>query len=178
MPLQGEDMKKGILLVFAIAVILGLVAVARAGGPGAAGPRPRCHRVFGSSGIRSHVVSVADGCTSPVGLCTAGEFHGDPVLAGPTSFVADGVTPAAGMPGVEAPTTLSYSGLLTITTRWGTLTTRDTGIFDTAAGLFSSRDVVVSGTGLFAGATGHLFFHGTGTTSFDSVASGEICFAR
>ena len=35
-----------------------------------------------------------------------------------------------------------------------------------------------SGTGIFEGATGHLFFTGTGTASFDSVASGEICLAR
>ena len=81
------------------------------------------------------------------------------------------------MPAVEAPTTLSYSGLLTITTSFGTLTTRDTGIFDTAAGLFTSRDVIVGGTGIFTGATGHLFFSGTGTTTFNSTALGEICLA-
>ena len=99
---------------------------------------------------RSALQSTAttDGCTSPVGLCTAGTFRGDHLLRGTTSFVADGLAPAAGMPAVEAGTTLSYSGLLTITTRRGTLTTRDTGIFDTAGtGLFASRDVV-DGLGL------------------------------
>jgi hypothetical protein len=141
-----------------------------------AGADPKCHRLTGKGGITSSVV--AEGCTSPVGLCTAGAFDGDHLLRGRTSFVADGLAPAAGLPGSEAPTTLSYSGLLTITTREGTLTTRDTGIFDTAAGLFTSRDIVVGGTGIFAGATGHIFFHGTGTTTFDSVASGEICLAR
>jgi hypothetical protein len=120
---------------------------------------------------------VAGGCTSPVGLCTAGVFQGDGLLAGTTSFIADGLAPAAGMPAVEAPTTLSYSGLLTITTRKGSLTTRDTGIFDTAAGLFSSRDVILSGTGIFVGATGHLLITGTGTSTFDSEVSGEICLA-
>jgi hypothetical protein len=137
---------------------------------------PKCHRLNDKGGILSSVV--AEGCTSPVGLCTAGVFEGDHLLRGSTSFVADGLAPAAGLPGSEAPTTLSYSGLLTITTRQGTLTTRDTGIFDTAAGIFASRDIVVGGTGIFAGATGHVFFHGTGTTTFDSVASGEICLAR
>jgi hypothetical protein len=136
----------------------------------------RCHRLKGRAGIQASVV--ANGCTSPVGLCTAGEFEGDGLLEGRTSFVADGLTPSAGMPGVEAPTTLSYSGLLTITTDRGTLTTRDTGIFDTAAGLFSSRDVIVAGTGIFQGATGHLLFTGTGTSTFESDASGEICLAR
>jgi len=138
--------------------------------------KPRCHRLNGNAGIRASVVT--DGCTSPVGLCTAGVFEGNGLLHGTTSFVADGLAPAAGMPGVEAPTTLSYSGLLTISTHRGTLTTRDTGIFDTAAGLFSSRDVIVGGTGIFAGATGHLLINGTGTSSFESVASGEICLAR
>jgi hypothetical protein len=136
----------------------------------------RCHRIDDDAGLQS--TATTDGCTSPVGLCTAGTFKGDHLLRGTTSFVADGLAPAAGMPAVEAGTTLSYSGLLTITTHRGTLTTRDTGIFDTAAGLFASRDIVVGGTGIFAGATGHIFFHGTGTTSFDSAAAGEICLAH
>jgi hypothetical protein len=136
----------------------------------------RCHRLNGNGGIQASLVT--EGCTSPVGLCTAGVFTGDGLLKGTTSFVADAVAPSAGMPGVEAPTTLSYTGLLTITTRRGTLTLRDTGIFDTAAGLFSSRDVIVGGTGLFTGVTGHLFFTGTGTSSLDSQATGEICFGQ
>jgi hypothetical protein len=137
----------------------------------------RCHRLDGDAGIQGAVA--ADGCTSPVGLCTAGVFIGDSLLRGTTSLTADGIAPAAGMPLVEATTTLSYSGLLTITTHHGTLTTRDTGIFDTAGtGLFASRDVVVSGTGIFEGATGHIFYIGTGVTKFDARALGEICLAR
>jgi hypothetical protein len=150
-------------------VAAGVALTARPGGA-----HSRCHRLKGGAGLRASVV--AAGCGSPVGLCTAGQFHGDPMLSGTTSFIADGLAPAAGL-SAEAPTTLSYSGLLTITTCEGTLTTRDTGIFDTAAGLFASRDVVVGGTGRFAGATGHLFFHGTGTSSLDSDADGEICLA-
>jgi hypothetical protein len=145
-------------------------------GPGRTGAHQRCHQLKGRAGIRASVVT--HGCTSPVGLCTAGVFEGGGVLGGTTSFVADGLAPAAGLPAVEAPTTLAYSGLLTITTSRGTLTTRDTGIFDTAAGLFTSRDVIVGGTGIFDGATGHMFFSGTGTSSFESEASGEICLAR
>ena len=144
--------------------------------PGQSVAHQRCERLKGNGGIRSTVV--AEGCTSPVGLCTAGVFEGNRLLAGTTSFVADGLAPAAGMPQVEAPTTLAYTGLLTITTRHGTLTTRDTGIFDTAAGLFSSRDVIVGGTGIFAGATGHLFFTGTGSSTFESDATGEICLGH
>lgn len=165
-------MKK--VFLHAVAGLVIVAALVLTGGPTAAGATPRCHRLFGFGGIRSSAVTV--GCTSPVGLCTAGEFEGDLLLHGTTAFTADGLAPAAGMPGSEAATTLSYSGLLTITTSLGTLTTRDTGIFDTAAGLFSSRDVIVGGTGIFAGATGHLFFSGTGTTTLESTALGEVCF--
>jgi hypothetical protein len=166
-------MKKTLFVVAA-----GLLTVGSTGAPLVKGAEahPRCHRIDPEATLQSNATT--DGCTSPVGLCTAGVFKGDHLLRGTTSFVADGIAPAAGMPAVEAGTTLSYSGLLTITTRHGTLTTRDTGIFDTAAGLFASRDVVVGGTGVFAGATGHLFFQGTGTTSFDSVAAGEICLSH
>jgi hypothetical protein len=165
-------MSKKLSLVLVVASsIMGGVALA----PRAIVAGQRCHKLTGKGGIRSTVV--AEGCTSPVGLCTAGVFEVDGVLAGTTSFVADGLAPAAGMPGTEAPTTLAYTGLLTITTQRGALTTRDTGIFDTAAGLFSSRDVIVAGTGIFAGATGHLFFAGTGTSTFESDATGEICLA-
>lgn len=159
------------VLLPCLVVAVGVALTARSGGA-----RSRCHRLQGGAGLRASVVTAS--CASPVGLCTAGEFHGDSLLSGTTSFVADGLAQAAGMPSVEAPATLSYSGLLTITTCEGTLTTRDTGVFDTAAGLFASRDVVVGGTGRFAGATGHLFFHGSGTTSLDSDADGEICLAR
>ena len=136
----------------------------------------RCHRLDDDAGILGAIAT--DGCTSPVGLCTAGVFRGDSLLRGTTSLTADGLVPAAGMPLVEAATTLSYSALLTITTRRGALTMRDTGIFDTANGLFASRDVVVGGTGIFEGATGHVFFTGTGVTKFDAQASGVICLAR
>jgi hypothetical protein len=51
----------------------------------------------------------------------------------------------------------------------------DTGVFDGAAGLFAERMVVISGTGVFSQATGHLFFAGTGTTSFSADVTGEIC---
>jgi hypothetical protein len=139
--------------------------------------RSRCHKLDEDAGIQGALAP--DGCTSPVGLCTAGVFVGDPLLRGTTSLTADGIAVAAGMPAVEAATTLSYSGLLTITTRRGTLTTRDTGIFDTAGtGLFASRDVIVGGTGIFEGATGHIFYTGTGVTKFDAHASGEICLAH
>lgn len=147
------------------AVVVGLSASARER------PRPKCVKV---SGTLTSTIS-AGACDSPVGICTTGEFKGDGLLNGRTRFVADAVQPAAA---TEAPTTLVYSGLLTIRTRAGTLTTRDTGILDTANGLVAARDVVVSGTGIFAGATGYILFQGTGTSTFINEASGEICLQR
>src|SRR5262245_9465934 len=84
----------------------------------------RCHTLDDDAGIQGAIST--DGCTSPVGLCTAGVFKGDHLLRGTTSLTADGLVPAAGMPNVEAATTLSYSALLTITTPRGKLITRDT----------------------------------------------------
>jgi len=164
---------KKVLLFVAIAVV-------GAGGAGwlvrdtSASNHP-CLRLKGKGGIHSSVVT--DGCASPVGLCTSGEYKGEPLLRGTTHFVADALTPSAGMPdSIEPASTLAYSGLLTITTPGGTLTTRDTGIFDTANGLFAARDLVVGGTGDFAGVSGYIFWTGTGTTEFDAAATGELCF--
>jgi len=130
-----------------------------------------CQKVSGA--IAASITTA--GCASPVGLCTAGEFTGDGLLNGTTAFVADGLAVSAGMPVVVPPSTLSYSGHLTITTRKGTLTLIDTGIFDTAAGRFSSLDEQAGGTGLFAGATARLFIYGTGTSDFESTVTGEVC---
>ncbi len=132
-----------------------------------------CQKVSGA--IAASITTA--GCASPVGLCTAGEFTGDGLLNGTTAFVADGLAVAAGMPVVVPPSTLSYSGHLTITTKKGTLTLIDTGIFDTAAGRFSSLDEEAGGTGPFAGATARLFIYGTGTSDFESKVTGEVCLA-
>ena len=167
-------MKKTVLIMAMSATMLGSTSEFPIQ---SAAAHSRCHRLDDDAGIQGALAP--DGCASPVGLCTAGVFKGDSLLRGTTSLTADGLAVAAGMPLVEAATTLSYSGLLTITTRHGKLVVRDTGIFDTAGiGLFASRDVIVAGTGIFEGATGHIFFTGTGVTSFDAHASGEICLAH
>jgi hypothetical protein len=131
----------------------------------------RCDRVQGTI----EASAVTQGCTSPVQLCTAGNFRGNNLLKGSTKFVADGLAQHAGMPTAEAATTLSYTGTITITARRGTLTVRDTGIFDPPRGLFASRSVVTGGTGVFAGATGWLLIGGTGSSSFEALVGGEIC---
>ena len=75
--------------------------------------------------------------------------------------------------------TVSYTGILTITTDKGALTTRGVGVFETGPfGIGVQFDRVIGGTGLFAGATGFLYYTFTGDASgaaFTSVVSGEIC---
>ncbi len=156
---------------FAVPVVVGAVVVAAVSASATEHRRPKCSKISGTLTSRMS----AEACDSPVGICTTGEFTGDRLLNGPTTFVADSLQPAAA---TEAPTTLVYSGLLTLRTRYGTLTTRDTGILDTANGLIGARDVIVSGTGIFAGATGYILFQGTGTSTFVNEASGEICLQK
>ncbi|NMO22968.1 hypothetical protein HPC49_45595 [Pyxidicoccus fallax] len=156
---------------WAVPVLVGAVLVGGLSASARPRPRPKCFKVWGTL---TSTMSPGD-CDSPVGICTTGEFRGDSLLKGRTTFVADSLGPAAS---TEAATTLVYSGLLTIRTKHGTLTTRDTGILDTENGLVAARDVVVGGTGIFAGATGHILFQGTGTSTFVNEASGEICLQR
>jgi hypothetical protein len=102
-------------------------------------------------------------------------FTGDRLLNGTTFATGDGVAESAGMPDAEPASTLSFDTIYTITTDDGSVSFNDTGVFDGAAGLFAERMVVISGTGVFSRATGHLFFTGTGTTSFSADVTGEIC---
>lgn len=120
-------------------------------------------------------------CTSSVNLCTTGIIDGNQGLSGTTFFtadsIADGPTTAP-----DAPATISFSGLLSIVTDQGTLTTRHTGVFDTSvgnpmSGFFNSFDQIIGGTGRYENADGFLFTGGRyingqfGTI----VVTGEIC---
>jgi hypothetical protein len=117
-------------------------------------------------------------------LSTAGTIDSNDKLLqqATTSFQGDGLAASAGLdPSLVPPSTVSYTGLLTITTPEGTLTLRDVGIFDTDVGggdgEFASRSRVVTGTERFAGATGILFFHGDTAPDFTFSApfDGQIC---
>lgn len=156
---------------FAVAVACGAVVAGGASAWASSRARPKCVKV---NGTLASALSTGD-CSSPVGICTSGEFTGDGLLNGPITFTGDSIGPASP---AEAPTTLVYSGILTIYAKQGTLTLRDTGIFDTGNGLVAARDLVLGGTGIFEGATGYIFFNGRGTTSFVHEASGEICLQR
>jgi len=162
-------MRKSLFVAIGSLLTLGVVAVGSS--PGIA--TPPCHEV----GPPAHVHSSIDNtnCTATAGACTSGVFTGDDLLAGTTHAVGDGVAESAGMPDAEPSSTLSFDTVYTITTQNGAVVFKDTGVFDGAAGLFAERMVVTGGSGRFTNASGHLFFTGTGTTTFDADVTGEIC---
>jgi hypothetical protein len=138
----------------------------------------RCFDVFANIDARF----ATSGCTSPVGLCTAGTLAGFP--GGTTRFTALGlggapvgeasiVTPPA-----EPGTTWSYRGDLVYTTPLGELRLEDVGVLDTARGTYTELQRVMSGTGHFAGATGDLFSYGHTTPAGDGfigAVRGSVC---
>lgn len=126
---------------------------------------------------------VSTGCASPVGMCTRGVYRSS-FISGTTSFQATGIgglpvgESSIVTPPAEPGTTWSYSGDLTITTRLGTLSFRDVGVLDTAAGSFTELARPVSGTGAFVGMTGNVYVSGTVTESgdgFTGTVSGRLC---
>jgi surface protein len=101
-----------------------------------------------------------------------------------TRFVGGADAASAGLGALVQPSTVSYTGILTVETPRGTLTLRDVGIFDSdiarGDGEFASRARVVSGTGQFEGASGILFFHGdiNPDLTFEAPFTGTVCLAE
>lgn len=122
---------------------------------------------------------VTDPCP-PVNLCTTGTLSRS-WLSGSSVFTGTAAAPAAGLPNVP-PTTLSYAGTMVVQTFMGNLELDNVGLFDTAPqgdGDFSQIGTVVGGTGIFASASGTLFFYGqNGSTpgSLFSRVKGKVCF--
>lgn len=134
----------------------------------------RCHSVRGISRVSLALMN----CDSPLMQCTAGLLTQTGLIDGETRFVGEKLAPSAGL-GDAQPTVASYSGTLTVRGPSGALVLAEVGVLDFAypGGLFVSRDLIISGTGAFSGAQGYLLFRGTGTTSFVSEVSGEVCLA-
>jgi hypothetical protein len=140
--------------------------------------------------IRANITTefTADGCSSPVGLCTKGFLRSSfGFFSGRTHFEASGlggepvgeasiVTPPA-----EPSSTWAYSGVLTVHTRVGMITFTDVGVLDSAQGIFTELQRPVSGTHTFEGVTGALFVSGHLTedgNGFDGNITGELCIPR
>jgi hypothetical protein len=133
-----------------------------------------CHRVHGR--IQSNFTTT--NCVSPIGLCTEGVITGAGPLDSATTFLALDAAPSAGMPAVEPSANLSYSGVLNIVARKGTLVTHDLGVLDAASASFTEMERTASGTGVFANASGVFFISGAivnNGTGFDGELYGELC---
>jgi len=105
---------------------------------------PKDFTLFG--GLTTHQVA----CSS---LCTEGPLTGG--LEGTLDFTMASMTPT------ETPNVMTYVGTNTITTRHGTLTGTDHGIWNLATGEFVDYMTFSSGTGRYAGATGSFSIAGT-----------------
>jgi hypothetical protein len=139
--------------------------------PAAARGDQQCKPVVGS--FEAQVV--ADGCESPVGLCTAGRVWGG--IQGNYEFTMTSFapTPEAG----EVPTIFFFTGRSTVLLKSGdTVLGIDTGSIDVGAGGFASLITFKGGTGAAATASGQIRLRGeldqlAGTTSGDYI--GTIC---
>lgn len=175
----------GLRWVLGMAVLLAQAPLAAHEGKAKKKPAPWCWEVRGTIAVTFQ----AEGCDSPVGICTRGVFESAPgFLRGSTRFVATGigggaigeesiVTPPSAEPG----STWSYSGVLTIHTALGDLVLSDAGVFDTANGLFSQLDRVRGGTGLYAAASGRLFMFGDtypDGSGFAGDVRGRLCIPK
>jgi hypothetical protein len=160
-------------------LITALCAVALIGGTALtrsvhADEHSRCNHVHGTI----HSLFTTTGCTSPVGLCTAGTITGGGELDSATTFLALDAAPSAGMSGVEPAANLSYSGVLTVNARRGTLVTHDLGVLDATGLAFTELDRPASGTGVFLNPTNDFFFSGAITdngTGFTGDIYGVLC---
>jgi hypothetical protein len=100
----------------------------------------------------------AEGCTSPVGICTQGTFRSF-FGRGTTSFTATGLT--VGAVG-EPETSWAYTGVFTVTIpRKGSIVFSDLGVLDNVVGTFTELERPVSGTGWFEDVSGAGFVSGT-----------------
>jgi len=164
-----------LLLILGLGLSAVVLPVKQSGAAFKVSADDRCRPVRGT--IRS--LFTTQNCTSPVGLCTTGTITGGGPLDGATSFTALDVAPSAGLPAVEPPANLSYSGQVTIVAKDGTLVTSDLGVLDAAHLAFTEMERPTSGTGVFANPGSSVFFisgsivdNGQG---FQGRLSGIVC---
>jgi len=122
-----------------------------------------------------------EGCTSPVGFCTRGTVASGP-LAGTFEFTAL----TSEQPDLATPV-MFYTGQVVYTTKKGTLSVRDSGVFHGNNGSFMEVQNVTGARKNLKGFTGTLTSQGDGIFSvfggmtqligFKGTVAGEICRA-
>lgn len=126
--------------------------------------------------VRGHVTSrtVTENCSSPIGLCAAGEFYG--AIRGELFLVATSLTPTQ-----DTPVTGIYmfTGDNVVKTKEGEIYTKDAGALNLTPG-GSGDDIsivtITGGTGKYAGASGTLRAYGTfSETGGEFSYEGEVC---
>jgi hypothetical protein len=122
------------------------------------GAQSACIEVRGS--YIEHAVSGPD-CTSPVGLCIAGEYSGG--IRGAFEGAATTVTGSADTPSTNVLFFTSDSTIQArVRGRSGTLSIKNAGTFSTAdGGPIVDLQTIVGGTGALSGASGSLRAQGT-----------------
>lgn len=119
-------------------------------------------------------IQSSQGCNPGLTSCFLGEVDGNHGLRGTTHFAADSAVQTSP---ATSPNFLIYSGPFEYRTARGTITARETGATTRGPeGVVTAYQQIVSGTGVFAGATGYFFVsgHKTGGT-VDTFVNGEIC---
>jgi hypothetical protein len=150
-------------MLLAVAAIPALAAPAKPAAAEKAGDCDQIHAVIIDA-------QVTDGCTSPNKFCAAGVVIGDHGLIGKTYFITDSAI--VGPP--TRPGSIAASGILVYTTSRGTLTARESGL--SLGAYFSNFDEILSGTGDFAGATGHFWLAGQQVQNhFETNVTGVLC---
>ena len=101
-----------------------------------------------------------EGCTSPIGFCTAGRASGS--IKGDFVFTAHRFVPS------DTPGVILYTGEIVFQTSRGEVRCQDAGAYtidelESGPGAFASVCTITRGTGDWAGATGHIRTYGTFT---------------
>jgi hypothetical protein len=118
------------------------------------------------------------GCRAPATVCFFGQVDGNQGLRGTTYFNADSV--------IDGPPTapegfIAYSGVFEYNLDDGTIVARETGISNRSvgtpqAGAVTTYQQIVSGTGAFAGVTGHFYVFGRNTDGhIVTEIRGQLC---
>ena len=114
------------------------------------------------------------GCNPGLSVCFLGEVDGNHGLRGTTHFNGDSSV-ATSPP--TSPNYIIYSGPFEYRTRRGSILARETGVTTRGSeGVVTAYQQIVSGTGEFAGATGHFFVSGHKSGGLiETFVNGEIC---